>query len=289
MEKSILITGCSCGIGLASAELLKKEGFRVFASARQAKDVETLRAAGYESLQLDLDETASIESAVKAVFKQTGGRLFGLVNNGAFAQPGAVEDLTRVSLVEQFQTNVFGTQELTNLVLPAMRRAGAGRVVQISSVLGFSALPYRGAYCASKYALEGLSDAMRLELHGSGVYVALVEPGPVDTKIRENAYRAWQRHTPPLATSAHRERYEVWEKRLQGQGPSSSYSLPPEDVAEKVLAALSAPRPKERYYVCTPTYVTGWLKRLLSTRMLDRLLYNHGESEYEGAKKAQEE
>ena len=160
--KSILITGCSSGIGAAAARALHARGWRVFATAREADDVARLKAEGLESLVLDLDDSASIGAAVTEVLERSGGRLDALFNNGGFGQVGAVEDLTRDALRAQFETNLFGWVELTNRVIPVMRRQGSGRIVMNSSVLGYAAFPYRGAYNAVKFALEGITDTPRL-------------------------------------------------------------------------------------------------------------------------------
>ena len=274
-DKSILITGCSSGIGLCVAEGLKDRGYRVFATARRERDVEKLTADGFESLQLDLADSASIRAAVNETLSRTGGTLDALFNNGAYGQPGAVEDLSREVLRTQFETNLFGWHELTNLVLPVMRRQGHGRIIQNSSVLGFVALRYRGAYNASKYALEGLSDTLRLELAGTNIHVSLVEPGPVTSRFRENAFRAYKENIDPTH-SAHREKYLAMETRLQTQGPVVPFTLPPGAVLKKVIHALESKRPRARYYVTFPTYLFGTLKRLLSTRALDRLLNKVG-------------
>jgi NAD(P)-dependent dehydrogenase (short-subunit alcohol dehydrogenase family) len=186
--KTILITGCSSGIGLHVATRLKADGYRVFATARKAKDVEKLTALGFEAHLLDLDSSESIQQAVAWVLSSTQGQLYALFNNGAYGQPGAVEDLTRDVLRQQFETNLFGWLELTNLLIPVMRKQGTGRIIQNSSVLGLITLKYRGAYNASKFALEGLTDTLRQELHGSGIHVSLVEPGPITSAFRENAY-----------------------------------------------------------------------------------------------------
>ena len=187
-KKSVLITGCSTGIGRSAAEILKQRGYRVFATARKHEDVAQLIEEGFESVQLDLANSASIHAAVKTILHKTDGKLYALFNNGAYGQAGAVEDLTRDMLREQFETNLFGTHELTNLLIPVMRRQGEGRIIQNSSVLGFVSLKYRGAYNASKYALEGLTDTLRMELKGSGIYISLIEPGPIETSFRKNAY-----------------------------------------------------------------------------------------------------
>jgi len=269
--RSILITGCSSGIGRSVARGLRARGYRVFASARRARDVEALAAEGFESVRLDLSDGASIHEALDAVLARTGGRLDALFNNGAYGQPGAVEDLTREVLRAQFETNLFGWHELTARVLPVMRRQGHGRIVQNSSVLGFIALRYRGAYVASKFALEGLTDALRLELAGSGIHVALIEPGPIASRFRANAYAAFRRHIEPEA-SAHRERYRAVAARLASEGPEPPFTLPPEAVLRRVVHALESPRPRVRYYVTAPTRVFAVLKRLLPHRALDRLL-----------------
>jgi NAD(P)-dependent dehydrogenase (short-subunit alcohol dehydrogenase family) len=271
-SRTILISGCSSGIGLCCAQGLHSRGWRVFATARKAADVERLTGAGLESLVLDLADPASLNSAVDTVLARCDGRLDALFNNGAYGQPGAVEDLSREVLREQFETNVLGWHELTRRVLPVMRAQGHGRIVYNSSVLGFVALRYRGAYTASKYAIEGLADTLRLELRGSGIHVALVEPGPIESRFRANAFTAYRRNID-AARSAHRAAYKRMEQRLETEGPAVPFTLPPEAVLKKVVHALESPRPRPRYYVTFPTYLFGTLKRVLPTRLLDRLLY----------------
>jgi len=274
-QRTILITGCSSGIGLCVARGLRARGWRVFATARQVADVERLRAEGLESLPLDLRDSGSIHVAVAAVLAQTGGRLDALFNNGAYGQAGAVEDLSRAALQEQFETNLFGTQELTNQVIPAMRRQGGGRILYNSSVLGLVALPYRGAYVASKFALEGLADTLRLELVGTGIHICLIEPGPILSRFRDNAHAAYLRHIRP-ETSPHREKYLAMEARLLKEGPAAPFTLPPEAVLKRVIHALESPRPSARYPVTVPTYLFAVLRRLLPTRALDALLRRAG-------------
>lgn len=269
--RSILITGCSSGIGQCAAAGLKARGWRVFATARRAEDVARLAGEGFESLRLDLDDPASIQAAVAAVLAATGGTLDALFNNAAYGQPGAVEDLSRAALRAQFETNLFGTLELTNCVIPVMRAQGHGRIVNNSSLLGLVALPYRGAYNASKFALEGLTDTLRLELAGCGIHVALIEPGPIVSRFRANARAAFYRHIDPAA-SPHRERYAGMERRLARPGPAAPFTLPPEAVLAKLIAALESPRPRVRYYVTVPTRLFAWLRRLLPYRLLDRVL-----------------
>jgi NAD(P)-dependent dehydrogenase (short-subunit alcohol dehydrogenase family) len=269
--RTVLITGCSSGIGRCVARGLARRGYRVFATARRPEDVEQLTAQGFESLRLDLADPDSIAAAVDEVLARTGGHLDALFNNGAYGQPGAVEDLSRELLRVQFETNLFGWHELTNRVLPVMRRQGYGRVIQNSSVLGFVALPFRGAYTASKYALEGLTDTLRLELRGSGVHVVLIEPGPIESRFRQNAYAAYKRHIDPNV-SVHRDRYLKMEQRLLKEGPVAPFTLPPEAVLKKVVRALESPRPKARYYVTFPTGLFAVLKRVLTQNMLDKVL-----------------
>lgn len=275
MNNSVLITGCSSGIGHALAVGLRARGHRVFAGARKPEDVAVLRAQGFEAVRIDVDDSVSLQTAVREVLALSGGRLDALVNNAGYGQPGAVEDLPRAALRAQFETNVFGPLELTNLVLPAMRAQGHGRIVNVSSVLGLVAFPYRGAYNASKHALEGLTDTLRLELRGTGILVALVEPGPIASRFRTNAYAAYRKYIDP-ARSVHREKYLAMERRLTKSGPAARFTLPPQAVLEKVIHALEAPRPKLRYYVTLPTHAISALKRLLPYRALDWIIYKIG-------------
>ena len=275
MKKTILITGCSSGIGYCAAKGLQERGYRVFATARKRSSVEKLLAEGLESFRLDLNDSNSIHFAFEEVMRRTGGELYALFNNGAYGLPGAVEDLSRDALRAQFETNVFGWQELTNLVIPVMRRQGYGRIIQNSSVLGFVALPFRGAYNASKYAIEGLSDTLRLELKGSNVYVSLIEPGPIASQFRTNAVQALQKYID-IENSFHREKYQGVLSRLNKPGPAVPFTLPPEAVLKRVIHALEAKKPQARYYVTVPTYLFGILKRILSTRSLDFLLAKSG-------------
>ena len=269
--RAILITGCSSGIGLCVAQGLKQRGYRVFATARQPTDVSHLIDSGLESLQLDLDDTESINLAVDEILTRTNGQLFALFNNGAYGQTGAVEDLSREALRAQFETNLFGWHELTCRVLPIMRQQGYGRIIQNSSVLGFVALPFRGAYNASKYALEGLSDTLRLELHDTNIHLSLIEPGPIESRFRANSYKAFKQNIDKMR-SPFQKQYAALEARLTKEGPAAPFTLPPESVLKKVIHALESKRPRERYYVTFPTHLFGTLRRLLSTRALDRML-----------------
>lgn len=269
--QTVFITGCSSGIGYATAVCLKSRGHRVICSARKTEDVAVLIDKGFECLQLDLADSDSIRQAVQNLIAVTGGQVDALFNNGAFGQPGAVEDLSREVLRNQFETNFFGTHELTNLLIPLMRKQGHGRIIYNSSVLGFVAMKFRGAYNSSKFALEGLADTLRLELRGSGIHIVLIEPGPIESHFRQNAFAMYQKFIDPVQ-SPHRQTYQAMEARLQKPGPAAPFTLPATAVAEKVIHALEAKRPKSRYAVTVPTHLFAWLKRLLPTAWLDKIL-----------------
>lgn len=270
-SRHILITGCSSGIGLAVARGLRERGYPVIASARKDADVKRLTADGFVAVALDLDDPVSIGQAVEQVLEHTDGRLYGLFNNAAFGQPGAVEDLSRKMLRAQFETNLFGTQELTNALIPGFRALGEGRIIYNSSILGFAAFPYRGAYTASKFALEGLADTLRLELRSTGIKVSLIQPGPIESCFRDNAYEVYLR-TLKGKESVHADNYAAMETRLQIEGPAAPFTLPPEAVLKKVIHALESSSPRARYRVTVPTHVVAVLCRLLSSRALDALL-----------------
>ena len=269
-ERSILITGCSSGIGLASAREMKARGWRVFATARKPEDIARLRGEeGVESLYLDYAEPASIAEAAGQVLAATNGRLDALFNNGAYGQPGAVEDLKPDVLRAQFEANVFGWHDLTARLIPSMRAHRHGRIVFCSSVLGLVSAPYRGAYCASKFAIEALADALRIELAGTGIHVVLIEPGPIASRFLDHALEAYRRHID-LEGSPHREIYRTRVASLEAGG-SQTFKLGPEAVAAKLVRAVESRKPKPRYYVTVPTYAVALLRRLLPTRALDAL------------------
>jgi len=274
-QRTILITGCSSGIGYCVAHGLKQRGYRIIATARRKESVEQLKNEGFDTLQLDLANSESIQQAFKEIMLITEGQLYALFNNGAFGLPGAVEDLTRDNLKFQFETNVFGWLELTNLVIPVMRKQGYGRIIQNSSVLGFVAMPFRGAYNASKFAIEGLSDTLRLELKNTDIHISLIEPGPILSQFRANAVKALQQHIN-IEDSVHREKYHGVLERLNKEGPAAPFTLPPEAVLKRVIHALEAKRPKIRYAVTFPTYLFAFLKRILSDRQLDFFLAKAG-------------
>lgn len=269
MKKSILITGCSSGIGYDAAHGMRDAGWRVFASCRKQADCDRLIAEGFEAPRIDYDDSASIRSGLAEVIAATGGTLDALFNNGAFGTPGAVEDVPREALRANFETNFFGVHELTTEVIKVMRAQGHGRIVQNSSVLGFAALPFRGVYNATKFALEGLSDTMRLEMRGTNIDIILIEPGPVTSSIRENSISHFEKWID-WENSPRRRQYENGlRKRLYESNGPDPFELPASAVTVKLLRALTSRRPKPRYYVTTPTYMFGFLKRILPTRALD--------------------
>ena len=257
-DKPILVTGCSSGIGYCVATGLRQRGYRVFATCRQQEDVDRLKLEGFESLQLDVSNSESINRCMDEILALTGNRLYGLFNNGAYGQPGAVEDLGRDALREQFETNLFGWHELTNRVIPVMRAQGEGRILYNSSILGFIAMPYRGAYNASKYALEGLVDTLRLELHGTGIQLSLIEPGPITSRFRENAI-PWFEKNIDATNSPHADKYQDTIKRLAAKGPVVPFTLPPDAVLKRVIHALQSRRAKAWECIAAP-YNENWLK-----------------------------
>jgi len=271
VKKSILITGCSSGIGLDAALRLQQRGYQVFATARKQADVVTLQQKGLLACQLDLNEHASINTALAFVLEETGGTLDFLFNNGAYGQPGALEDLSSQALKAQFETNVFGWHELTKRVIPIMRKQGHGRIIQCSSVLGFVSMAYRGAYNASKYALEGLTDTLRLELKSANIEVVLLQPGPINTQFRANALSAFQEHIDS-EHSVHQVQYQQQIDRLSSKTSNAKFTLEPKDVTKALIHALESKRPKIRYRITVPTKLFAVFKRLLPTRWLDSML-----------------
>jgi NAD(P)-dependent dehydrogenase (short-subunit alcohol dehydrogenase family) len=269
-KKSVLITGCSSGIGYHCAHALRDAGFHVLATARDEADVARLAKEGFDAERLNLDDSASIDRAVAWCRTLTNDRLYALFNNAAYGQPGAVEDLRRDVLRAQFETNLFGTHELTVKLLPMMIEAGEGRIVQNSSVLGFAALRYRGAYNASKFALEGLSDTLRLELRGTGVDVVILEPGPIRSRFRENALKMFEAHIDRRKSRL----ASVYEKKLSQLRSSEDapFTLGPEAVAAALLKALQAPSPKRRYRITTPTKLFYWMKKFFPESWMDSIL-----------------
>ncbi len=271
--RTILITGCSSGIGYDAAHGLRARGWRVFASCRQTEDCARMQAAGFESPRIDYADPASIETGLAEVLAATGGTLDALFNNGAHGLPGALEDLPTEGLRAVFEVNLFGWHSLTRAVIPVMRAQGHGRIVQNSSVLGLVTMRWRGAYVATKFALEGLTDTLRLEMADTAIKVILIEPGPVTSKIRVNAIPHFERWIDWKA-SPRRAQYEatLLKRLYKEKNGKDPFELPPSAVTKKLVHALEAPNPRPRYYVTTPTYIMGTLRRLLPTRLLDRVL-----------------
>ena len=270
----ILVTGCSSGIGLHCARRLAGDGWRVFAAARRDADVARLsevaradRTQNIVPVKMDMDDSDSVRAGLDSVLAQSGGRLDALFNNAGFGQPGAAEDLTRDALRGQFETNVFGLQELTNAVVAAMLPAGGGRIVHNSSMLGYVSIRWRGAYTASKHAVEALADTMRLELSGTGVRVVLICPGPVESRFRENAAEKF-RENINIGASRHRDTYEAL-AAAWAEGEATAFTLPAESVYATLRKALESPNPSARYLVTFPAHVFYWLRRWLPTRALD--------------------
>jgi NAD(P)-dependent dehydrogenase (short-subunit alcohol dehydrogenase family) len=270
IQKSILITGCSTGIGLVCALGLKDQGYRVFATARKSEDIKRLEALGLESFYLDYTESASIQACVAEISKRTGGKLYALFNNGAYGQPGAVEDISRAVLEQQFSANFFGWHEMTVACLPLLRNNGVGRIIQCSSVLGLAAMKWRGPYNASKYAIEGLSDTLRLELRGSGIHVVTINPGPIESQFVPNARAAFERNVD-LSKSHYKANFERQRQRLD-KGGNTSFKLPASAVLDKLVLALERKNPRAHYYVTTPTWIVAIARRILPQAVLDRFL-----------------
>ncbi len=271
MKRTVLITGCSSGIGYDTAHYLHRNGYRVFATARSKADVEKLRSEGLDAYWLDVTSVTTIEQTLDAVLGQTGGTLDALFNNAGYGQPGALEDIKVEVLKEQFETNVFGLHELTRRIIPVMRAQGYGRIIQHSSVLGLVSLRFRGAYNASKYAVEGLCDTLRLELSGSGIEVITLNTGPVTSRFRHNALRMFAKNID-RTESVFCSRYERELLNSKEEKTQSVFTCKSDVVIKKVVQALESKRPAPRYYITGATYALGTFKRLLSTRILDALL-----------------
>jgi len=271
-QKSVLITGCSSGIGYACAVGLRARGWRVFAACRKAEDCARLQAEGFDSPLIDYEASDTITTGLGEVLEATGGTLDALFNNGAYGVPGAVEDLPTDALRAIFEANFFGWHDLTRQVLPVMRAQGHGRVVQCSSVLGFVTMPWRGAYNATKFAVEGLTDTLRIEMRDTPIHIILIEPGPITSRIRVNSIPHFEKwidweNAPRADLYARHLRKRLYEDR----GPDP-FELPAEAVVKKLVHALEAQRPRPRYFVTTPTHLMAALRRLLPTRALDWVL-----------------
>ncbi|MGO4139184.1 SDR family oxidoreductase [Rhizobium brockwellii] len=270
-ERTIVVTGCSSGIGAHCARALKADGWRVFATVRKPDDLKGLEADGIEAFLMDYARTETISDLVGAVLERSGGRIDALFNNGAYGQPGAVEDLSTATLRAQFEANFFGWHELTRQVIPPMRKRGQGRIVQCSSILGVVPYRYRGAYTASKFALEGLSITLRMELQGSGIHVSLIEPGPIATRFTANALAKIKEHID-LENSPYAVDYIRQLARLDGSGPVNRHRLGPEAVYSVLKHALNSKNPRPHYPVTTPAKQGMFLKRMLPADLFYRLM-----------------
>lgn len=267
--RSILITGCSSGIGYAAAHAMRARGWLVFAACRKPEDCQRLRDEGFDAPQLDYADEESIHRALAEVLEKTSGRLDALYNNGAYAIPGAVEDLPTEAIRTIFDANFFGWHTLTRAVIPVMRAQGHGRIVQCSSVLGLITMPWRGAYNATKFALEGLTDTLRQEMKETGIDVILIEPGPITSDFRRNSILQFERWIDWKA-SARAEQYETeLRTRLYDSVKKTKFELGPEAVVAKLIHAVESQKPRARYYVTFPTYFSGMMRRILPTRALD--------------------
>lgn len=268
--RAVLITGCSSGIGLASAKYLHSIGYRVIASARTLSDVDALNAQGLQAVLIDTADSNSIQDGVQQAIGLAGGYIYAVFHNAGYGQSGALEDLPVSAMRQQFDANVFGAHEINLILIPLMRSAGEGRIIWNSSVLGFFAMKYRGAYNASKFAIEGLADTLRLELMDSGIFTSLIEPGPIATDFRKNSLQAFERHIDP-SKSVHAQQYKPFLARLAMVGNTSKLTLDAESVLPPLLDALESARPCARYRVTRVTKMMAVLKRLLPTSALDKI------------------
>jgi NAD(P)-dependent dehydrogenase (short-subunit alcohol dehydrogenase family) len=269
-QKSILITGCSTGIGAVCATGLKQRGYRVFATARKPDDLKRLESEGFEALALDYRYSSSVQACAAEVAKRAEGKLYALFNNGAYGQPGALEDITRAVMEEQFAANFFGWHELTKACLPMLRQNGVGRIVQCSSVLGLGAMKWRGPYNASKFAIEGLTDTLRLELRGSGIHVVTINPGPIESQFVPNARAAFERNVD-LSASHYKAEFERQRQRLE-RGGNTTFKRPASAVLVKLIMALEHKNPRAHYYVTVPTYLVAAARRLLPQSWMDAFM-----------------
>jgi len=268
-KKTVLITGCSSGIGLCLAHGLRSSGYHVFATTRKEEDMIKLKKLGFDAFILDLASSKSIKDAIYEIYQKTDS-IYALINNGAYGQAGALEDISREALEKQFQVNVFGWHELTNLVLPSMKSRNMGRIVYISSVLGFVAMPFRGPYVASKFAIEGLVDTLRLELKQTKIKLSLIQPGPIESKFRQNAFLAFKENVDSSNSDYQRE-YKTMIERLNSD-KNAQFTLAPESVLRCVLHALESEVPKNHYRVTFPTKLFGILCRILPSSWMDYIL-----------------
>lgn len=273
--KNVLVTGCSSGIGYCVAKGLKERGYKVFVTARKEEDLQRLQAEGLTAIHLDYADPESVDDLANELILRTNNEIYAVFHNGAYGQPGAIEDLSRAAIEEQFATNVFGWIQLTNRLLPFMRHINEGRIIFNSSLLGIVSLPYRGAYNASKYAIEGFADTLRLELRDTDIEVSLIEPGPIESKFRENGLIKFKQYID-IDSSFHRDKYRKVLQRLETKGAAVPFTLPPESVLKRVEKILKTDKPKAHYYVTFPTYFFCYLKRILSASWMDKVIMKVG-------------
>jgi NAD(P)-dependent dehydrogenase (short-subunit alcohol dehydrogenase family) len=267
----IIITGCSTGIGLETANYLSERFVTVYPTARNPKDVEMLRTLGFDAMQLDVTKPEQIRSVIETVLAKEG-QIDIWFNNAGYGQVGAIEDIHTEVLREQFETNVFGLHECTRQILPIMQEQGYGKIIQHSSVLGITSLFGRGAYNASKYAIEGLTDTLRLELQDTEIYPVLLNTGPVTSRFRETAIKMLEQNVD-IEHSRYREGYR---SRIAGTSKKVPFNEEAEAVASVVHTIILAQKPQPRYYITKATYLLGYAKRVLSTAWLDKLLLKIG-------------
>lgn len=270
-QKIIFITGCSTGIGYDSSIAMKNSGHRVIASCRKPSDLDRLKNEGLEAILMDVDDVDSINNAFTDLMNRTSGKLDVLINNAGYGQAGALEDVPREALIAQFNTNVFGMMELIRLVVPVMRKQGYGRIINVSSLLGFVSMPFRGAYNASKYAVEGISDTLRLELSSSNIHVITIEPGPISSRFRDNVIDSSMRNID-IEQSYFKPQYQRMLSSFKRKKSDSFFTQDTNSVIKKLTHAVNARSPKAKYMVTFPTYLFATLKRLLTTRMLDKFM-----------------
>jgi len=269
---NIIITGCSTGIGLETARYLKDKFITVYPTARYAKDVEMLKTLGFEhAMQLDVTKHSQITEVIDAVM-QRDGKIDVWFNNAGFGQAGAIEDISTQTLREQFETNVFGLHECTRQIIPIMRAQGYGKIIQHSSVLGLISLFGRGAYNASKYAIEGLTDTLRLELMDTNISVSLLNTGPITSDFRKTAMKKLKKNVD-IEHSVFKEKYHT---NLEGKHKKVPFNEEATSVAAVVHKIILAQKPKPRYYITKATYLLGYLKRILGTTLLDKILLKIG-------------
>ncbi len=271
MQKTILITGCSTGIGYDTAHYLHKNGYRVFASARKSEDVQRLQDEGLDAYLLDVTKPETIRQTLETILSQTDGKLYAVFNNAGYGQPGAVEDIATHVLKEQFETNLFGLHEMTRQVIPIMRAQGYGRIIQHSSVLGLISLRFRGAYNASKYAIEGLCDTLRLELDKDDIHIVTINTGPVHSNFRTNATKKYHEHIHGKPT-VFADEYKKELLPYEGKKAKDPFTRNSDVVIANIIKALEDKKPKPRYYNTSATHLLGALKRILPTAVLDKIL-----------------